>query len=408
MATFSFFVLITLLSVHLALSADPPQISPSPTPKLTADSTPTISPSKPTASLAPAPANAPHSSISSSSSLLPLDAAPASSPSTSPSPPSQSPLVPCYFIFGDSINDNGNNNNRDTKIKATSPPYGINYPDDPTGRFTNGQNIADLIVEFLGFESRLAPYANATDEDIIRGLVNYASGGVGILEETGKESILGGNKALARSHLSKCLHHISLGNNDFSGNYFRPWQFSSSRKYNPELFANRLVETLTERIRTLYEYGARKVILSGVTMIGRMPSALAHHPLRRSQCVEEYHIPVRIYNAKLKSLVDNFNRDYSDAKFIYVDDFSNLREIMDSPLSYGFAVTDQACCGIGKNHASILCLPNFIPCKNRDQYVFWDSWHPTEAASLVAVKRLFGNNARSFTYPITILELAEL
>ncbi|OWM73007.1 hypothetical protein CDL15_Pgr001121 [Punica granatum] len=290
MATFSFFVLITLLSVHLALSADPPQISPSPTPKLTADSTPTISPSKPTASLAPAPANAPHSSISSSSSLLPLDAAPASSPSTSPSPPSQSPF------------------------------------------------------EFLGFESRLAPYANATDEDIIRGLVNYASGGVGILEETGKES-------------------------------------------------------------TLYEYGARKVILSGVTMIGRMPSALAHHPLRRSQCVEEYHIPVRIYNAKLKSLVDNFNRDYSDAKFIYVDDFSNLREIMDSPLSY---VTDQACCGIGKNHASILCLPNFIPCKNRDQYVFWDSWHPTEAASLVAVKRLFGNNARSFTYPITILELAEL
>ncbi|OWM81980.1 hypothetical protein CDL15_Pgr027178 [Punica granatum] len=91
MAKFCFFALIVLLSVHLALSADPPQISPSPAPKLAADSTPTISPSKPTASLAPTPANAPRGSISSSPSLPPLDAASASSLSTSPSPPSQSP-----------------------------------------------------------------------------------------------------------------------------------------------------------------------------------------------------------------------------------------------------------------------------------------------------------------------------
>ncbi|OWM77470.1 hypothetical protein CDL15_Pgr016867 [Punica granatum] len=91
MAKFCFFALIALLSVHLALSADLPQISPSPAAKLAADSTPTISLSKPTALLAPAPANAPHGSISSSSSLPPSDTAPTSSPSTSPSPPSQSP-----------------------------------------------------------------------------------------------------------------------------------------------------------------------------------------------------------------------------------------------------------------------------------------------------------------------------
>ncbi|OWM88146.1 classical arabinogalactan protein 4-like [Punica granatum] len=91
MVKFCFFALIALLSVHLALSADPPQISPSPALKLAVDSTPTISPSKPTALPAPALANASHGSISSSPSLPPSDAAPASSPSTSPSPPSQSP-----------------------------------------------------------------------------------------------------------------------------------------------------------------------------------------------------------------------------------------------------------------------------------------------------------------------------
>ncbi|OWM74791.1 hypothetical protein CDL15_Pgr004558 [Punica granatum] len=91
MAKFCFFALIALISLYLALSADPPQISSSPAPKLAADSTPTISLSKPTASLAPALANAPHGSISSSPSLPPSDAAPASSPSASPSPLSQSP-----------------------------------------------------------------------------------------------------------------------------------------------------------------------------------------------------------------------------------------------------------------------------------------------------------------------------
>ncbi|OWM76776.1 hypothetical protein CDL15_Pgr004988 [Punica granatum] len=91
MVKFCFFTLIALLSVHLVLSTDPPQISPSPAPKLAADSTPTIFPSKPIALLAPAPANTPHGSISFSPSLPPSNAAPASSPSTSPSPPSQSP-----------------------------------------------------------------------------------------------------------------------------------------------------------------------------------------------------------------------------------------------------------------------------------------------------------------------------
>ncbi|PKI59060.1 hypothetical protein CRG98_020548 [Punica granatum] len=91
MTKFCFYTLIALLSVHLALSADPLQISTSPAPKFAANTASTISHSKPTASLAPAPANAPHSLISSSPSLPPSNAVPASSPSTSPSPPSQFP-----------------------------------------------------------------------------------------------------------------------------------------------------------------------------------------------------------------------------------------------------------------------------------------------------------------------------
>ncbi|OWM73006.1 hypothetical protein CDL15_Pgr001120 [Punica granatum] len=33
----------------------------------------------------------------------------------------------------------------DTLAKANFPPFGIDYPDSPTGSFTNGKNVADLI-----------------------------------------------------------------------------------------------------------------------------------------------------------------------------------------------------------------------------------------------------------------------
>ena len=51
-----------------------------------------------------------------------------------------------FFVFGDSLVDNGNNNYLATTARADSPPYGIDYPSHrPTGRFSNGLNIPDLI-----------------------------------------------------------------------------------------------------------------------------------------------------------------------------------------------------------------------------------------------------------------------
>lgn len=62
------------------------------------------------------------------------------------------PQVPCYFIFGDSLSDNGNNNGLLTLSKVNYPPYGIDFPQGPTGRFSNGRNIVDIIGESVIFE----------------------------------------------------------------------------------------------------------------------------------------------------------------------------------------------------------------------------------------------------------------
>jgi hypothetical protein len=55
-----------------------------------------------------------------------------------------------FFVFGDSLVDNGNNNFLVTEARADSPPYGIDTPDHrATGRFSNGKNLPDIISKCM-------------------------------------------------------------------------------------------------------------------------------------------------------------------------------------------------------------------------------------------------------------------
>lgn len=58
-------------------------------------------------------------------------------------------IVPALFVFGDSLIDNGNNNNIPSFAKANYFPYGIDFNGGPTGRFCNGLTMVDGIGTFL-------------------------------------------------------------------------------------------------------------------------------------------------------------------------------------------------------------------------------------------------------------------
>lgn len=55
--------------------------------------------------------------------------------------------VPANFVFGDSLVDAGNNNYIVSLSKANYVPNGIDFG-VPTGRFTNGRTIVDIIGKF--------------------------------------------------------------------------------------------------------------------------------------------------------------------------------------------------------------------------------------------------------------------
>ncbi|XP_031473300.1 GDSL esterase/lipase LTL1-like [Nymphaea colorata] len=92
--------------------------------------------------------------------------------------------VRALFVFGDSFLDNGNNNYiEDCDLKSNYPPYGVDFPLGPTGRFSNGRNAADILAEHLGIPDYLPVFNNPQNKgDRILHGVNYASAGAGILE----------------------------------------------------------------------------------------------------------------------------------------------------------------------------------------------------------------------------------
>jgi len=61
--------------------------------------------------------------------------------------------VPAVFVFGDSVVDTGNNNNRTTSFaRSNFAPYGRDFEGGvPTGRFSNGKVPSDLIGNYISY-----------------------------------------------------------------------------------------------------------------------------------------------------------------------------------------------------------------------------------------------------------------
>ncbi|GMH19438.1 hypothetical protein Nepgr_021279 [Nepenthes gracilis] len=322
------------------------------------------------------------------------------------------PQVKCFFIFGDSLSDSGNNNGLQTLARANFLPYGIDFPGGPTGRFTNGRTIVDLIGDHLGLGNYIPPFANATGREILNG-VNYASGSAGILPATGQlagggisfevqlqnhqltissiSRLLGGE---APGYLSECLYSVYIGSNDYMLNYFSPGS-SATRNYSPKQFTNDLIDQISQRLKNLYELGARRVVVFGLAPMGCLPLFQV-----TGSCDNNINNAIEDFNYKLKDLVDKFNKEYPDAQFIFVDTFSITSPNLSS---LGLPVLNLPCCGVG----NIYCLPMSSACQNRNGYAYWDDAHPTEAANRVVANRAYKAQHPNDTYPTDISHLVQ-
>jgi phospholipase/lecithinase/hemolysin len=54
----------------------------------------------------------------------------------------------------------------------------------------------------------------------------------------------------------------------------------------------------------------------------------------------------------------------------------------------GLKISNTSCCNVDTTIGG-LCLPNSKLCSNRKDYVFWDAFHPSDAANAILAEKLF-------------------
>ncbi|WCJ44082.1 GDSL esterase/lipase At1g71250 [Euphorbia peplus] len=312
------------------------------------------------------------------------------------------------FVFGSSIVDNGNNNF--LKIvdiaKANHLPYGIDFPDGPTGRFSNGKNVIDILCDHLHLPFLPAFYNPSTVGVNITHGVNFASGSSGILDTTG--TVMGNvtslNKQIenfvettlpaletqfgmkSKNFLENYMFVVGFGGNDITNNYF-------FRPTNQTLqdFTNNLILALSAKLKILYNLGGRKFVLTSANPLGCYPSKR-----NATNCSKQLNDAALLYNSNLKSFIDKFHQEMHDSHLVFVNSYDIIMDIINNP-PRGFENVKEACYVVGKK-----------VCENRRGYVFFDGVHPTEAVNLIIGSKAFFSIHQSEAYPINVQQLSVL
>ncbi|KAI4306102.1 hypothetical protein L6164_029410 [Bauhinia variegata] len=340
---------------------------------------------------------------------------------------SEAQTTPAIYVFGDSLVDVGNNNYLTISIaKANHPHYGVDFPNKkPTGRFSNGKNAADFLAEKLGLATA-PPYlsliskANKNNASFLEG-VSFASAGAGIFDGSDErfrqsipltkqvnyysqvhEEMAGrvGPQAL-ETHLSRSIFAVVIGSNDLFG-YFDSTQLRS--KYTPQQYLDFMSASLKVQLKRLYDYGARKFEIAGVGAIGCCP---AYRVKNKTECNTEANYWTVKYNDALKSMLEQLKSENPPLIYSYFDTYAAISDLINNPTSHGFAEVKAACCGFGNLNAVGPCLPVSNLCSNREDHVFFDQYHPSEAAARIFVESIFDGSSKH-TIPINMRQLVNI
>ncbi|CAD6249550.1 unnamed protein product [Miscanthus lutarioriparius] len=336
-------------------------------------------------------------------------------------------LVPALYVFGDSTVDVGNNQYLPGN-SALQLPYGIDFPHSrPTGRFSNGYNVADFVAKLLGFKRSPPAYLSLTprtSRQILRGLrgVNYASGRSGILDTTGNTITLtkqieyfAATKSKMVAHsvgqgsssvdelLSKSLFLISDGGNDM----FAFLQRNGTASEVPSLYAD-LLSNYTRHVRALHDLGARRFGIVDVPPLGCVPSVRATSPDGASRCVDGANALARGFNDAFRAALANLTASGAlpGARYSVGSSYSVVSYFTAHPGAAGFREVASACCGGGRLNAQTGCTPNATYCSHRGEYLFWDGVHGTQATSKKGAVAIFSAPPQmGFAAPINFKQL---
>lgn len=272
-------------------------------------------------------------------------------------------------VFGDSLSDTGN------MFEATgippSPPY---YE----GRFSNGPVWVDYLAEDLGLSSdRRTNYAfgGATT-----GSENTTQLPASVPPLPGLQQQLNSFTATNTTADPNALYVVWAGANDYLGGNIT----------DPTVPVNNLTSTVS----TLSNYGAKNILVANLPDLGQIP-ATSNNP----QIAGNLNVLSEFHNIGLTNSLDILSQQ-TDTNIISLDVNSLFRRAIANPSEFGLTnVTDA-------------CLTQAGVCSNPNQYLFWDTIHPTtvvhELVGEAALSSLKSEAVPEPTVGLGILALATL
>ncbi|KAG5525682.1 hypothetical protein RHGRI_032097 [Rhododendron griersonianum] len=261
----------------------------------------------------------------------------------------RSPRFTAILIFGDSLLDTGNNNFIPTVLKANHKPYGQDFPGKiPTGRFSNGKLVSDLLASALGIKDTVPPFLdpNLPREELRTG-VCFASAGSGYDDMT---TVMSGvipvskqpeylkqyveklkgvtGEAEARGIINGSLVVVTSGSNDVTINYFsggaRTLQFPLIGGYH-----DFLIQRVQAFVKELYNQGCRNMLIAGLPPLGCWAAGFN----MGGRCVD--YSQSQSYNQKLVAMLSRLQESLPGSKLVYADFYTPLYDMMNNPQKYG-------------------------------------------------------------------------
>ncbi len=309
--------------------------------------------------------------------------------------PAQANTYSKIYAFGDSLVDTGNIFNVTTAVQETSASLGLDIPVLPPsppyfeGRFSNGEiwidNLADELnidltpatelsvvspgsdvlspVTVVEGNPAVSPFfnGNTTNQSVnfAYGLATTGANGTGELGSL----IPGMEKQVdffVQDHLQanqaadpNALYTLWGGSNDYLGTDANPEQ---------------VVDNIETEVESLYDSGAREFLVFNLPDLGAIPEA-DNPNLGRSP--EELTQLSNTHNSLLDSTVQELENTLNGADVTVVDVNSLFDDVVANPQEYGLTNVTE----------SFLDPITMAPTvgANPDEYLFFDTLHPTEA-----------------------------
>ncbi|CAI9761956.1 unnamed protein product [Fraxinus pennsylvanica] len=332
--------------------------------------------------------------------------------------------VPSIYVFGDSIFDAGNNHyNKNCTAQADFPPYGSSFFHHPTGRFTNGRTVADFISQFIGFPFQ-KPFLEVQDEiknGSIKGYpsngLNFASAGSGVLRATNLDSgvtpiqvqleqfrTLAEDRHISKFVIQQSLFLLESGSNDIFA-YFDPFGTST---LTPDAYVRSMLMEVGKFIDQICKLGARRIAVFSLGPVGCVPARVLLPGTPVTKCYGKMNKMVKNYNKGLEGLVNGIAIKYPGAFGVFGEVYKTVQDFRANPRRYGFANVTYACCGDGTLGGFLQCgKEGYTVCKNPNEYLFWDFFHPSEHTYKLIAKALWsGGHTR--IRPLNLKTLANM